>query len=87
MSNKRDLDREGLEVYMLHILLATRQYFLFLGLLLMVFAASTFRFSTLIGSIAFLVAVVVLLLAVSFKFAVWTARAGAWLGTLGMRNN
>ena len=82
MTKNRNLDREGLEVYLLHFLLASRQYFLLFGLMMM-FVAYSFRFSTLVGSLGFLFAVLILLLTVSFPFVSLIAKIGVWVGTIG----
>jgi pheromone shutdown protein TraB len=86
MYNRKRLDRERLEVYLVQLLLAYRPFLLVGGLLLLGYALATMFSSFLLGSIFLLVAAVPLLCALSYPVVVFTARLGAWMATLGRKN-
>jgi putative effector of murein hydrolase LrgA (UPF0299 family) len=87
MSNRRRLRRESLEVYLVHLIMAYRPLILIFGLLLLAYAiASMFTFP-LAGCLASLPAIFLLLLGNSFNLVLFTARLGAWLGTLWIHDD
>jgi len=66
----------------LTILLAHRPKLLLVGLLVLIYAVAILPVSLSVGSLALLPALFLILLATSYHAALYTARAGAWLGTL-----
>jgi len=82
MSNRRRLVRERLEYYLTYLILAYRRLIFIAGLLLLIYAIAT-MFINLPGSIVVLIpAIYLLLLSNSYSITVYTARLGAWIGTL-----
>jgi len=82
MSNRKRLDRERLEYYLTYLILAYRRLIFIAGLLLLVYAVMT-MFTNLTGNIVVLIpAIYLLLLSNSYNITVYTARLGAWIGTL-----
>jgi hypothetical protein len=87
MSNRRRLDRERLEYYLTYLILAYRPLIFIAGLFLLIYAITT-MFINLDGGIAALIpAIYLLLLSNSYNTTVYTARLGAWLGTLWRGND
>ena len=82
MSNKRKLDREGLEVYLLNLLLAYRPLLFICGLFLLFYAIGVITKSFILGVTTFVPPVFLLLLCFSYHLALSTAKFGAWLLTL-----
>ncbi len=83
MSNRRRLARERLEYYLLYLILAYRRLIFFCGLLLLVYGVAAMIISSQAGNVWLLLpAVFLLLLSNSYNVALYTARLGAWLGTL-----
>jgi hypothetical protein len=83
MSNRRRLARERLEIYLVHLLLAYRRLIFIVGLLLMMYAIATLFINSLVGFAALLPAAYLLLVSSSYNVTLYTARLGAWIGTLG----
>ena len=81
MSNKRKLDRDGLEVYLLNLLLAYRPLLFVCGIFLLVYGIGAIATSPWAGLIAFLSAAFLLILSYSYNLSLQVARLGAWLGT------
>ena len=82
MSNRRRLDRERLEYYLTYLILAYRRLIFIVGLLLLIYAITT-MFINLYGGIVVLIpAIYFLILSNSYDITVYTARLGAWIGTL-----
>ena len=86
MYNRRRLARERLEIYMVHLILAYRQVIFIGGLLLLVYAIVTMFTGLLVGNAILLPAIFLLLLSNSYNVALYTARLGAWIGTLWWRD-
>ena len=82
MSNKRKLDREGLEVYLLNLLLAYRPLLFVCGVFLLFYAIGVITKSFILGVATFLPPVFLLLLCFSYHLTLSTAKFGAWLLTL-----
>jgi uncharacterized membrane protein len=82
MPKRRRPARERLEVYLLNLLLAHREILLFLGLTLLVYGVVTFFLYPIVSGAALLLVVFIFLLVYSFRAALYTARLGAWIGTL-----
>lgn len=82
MSNRRRLARERLEYYLVYLILAYRRLILIVGLLLLVYAIATMFVNRIAGFSALIPAIYLLLLGNSYNIAVYTARLGAWTGTL-----
>lgn len=83
MFNRKKLDRERLEAYLVYILLRARPLIAVCGLFLLVYSIIVLLQSLLIGCILILAAVYVISLSSSFRIVVLTARWWAWLVTLG----
>lgn len=82
MSNRRRLARERLEYYLIYLILAYRRLILIAGVLLLIYALAN-MFLNLSGSIVALIpAIYLILLSNSYNITVYTARLGAWIGTL-----
>jgi hypothetical protein len=82
MAKQRNLDREGLEVYLLYLLLAYRPFLQICGVLFLVFSALGFTFSPAAGGIVFILALLLITLTYSYNAVVYAAKFGAWLGTI-----
>ena len=82
MSNRRRLARERLEYYLVYLILAYRPLILIVGLLLLVFATANLFLNRIAGFSALFPAIFLLLLGNSYNVVVYTARLGAWIGTL-----
>jgi hypothetical protein len=83
MSNRRRLARERLEIYLVHLLLSYRRYIFIVGLLLLVYGGVSLFINPLVGFASLLPAFYLLLLSNSYPATLYTARLGAWIGTLG----
>ena len=83
MSNRRRLARERLEIYLVHLLLAYRRLIFIFGLLLLVYAVIFLFINSLVGFASLVPAIFLLLLSNSYPVTLYTARLGAWIGTLG----
>jgi hypothetical protein len=83
MSNRRRLARERLEIYLVHLLLAYRRLIFIAALLLLTYAIAILVIKPLLGVIGLLPALYLLLLSHSYTITVHTARAAAWISTLG----
>ena len=83
MSNRRRLARERLEIYLVHLLLAYRRLIFIFGLLLLVYGVIFLFINSLVGFASFVPAIFLLLLSNSYPVTLYTARLGAWIGTLG----
>ena len=81
MSNKRKLDRDGLEVYLLNLLLAYRPLLFVCGIFLLFYAVGVITKSFILGVATFLPPVFLLLLCFSYHLTLSTAKLGAWLLT------
>ena len=82
MSNRRQLARERLEYYLVYLILAYRRLILIVGLILLVIAIANIFLNRIAGFAALLPAILLLLLSNSYNAVVYTARLGAWIGTL-----
>jgi hypothetical protein len=82
MFNQRRLRRERLEIYLVHLIMAYRPLVLITGLLLLAYASLTMFKHRLLGSLILFPAIFLLLLSNSYNVVVYSARLGAWLGTL-----
>jgi hypothetical protein len=87
MSNRRRLARERLEYYLVYLILAYRRLILIVGLLLLIYAVTTIFMNRIAGFSALLPAMYLLLLGNSYNAVVYTARLGAWIGTLWRNDN
>lgn len=87
MKPRRNLDREGLEVYLLNLLLAYRPMLQISGLLLLIYAVLVLPTSHIVGGIA-LGAAVFLVITANWYPAIQTlAKIGAWVGTLRKKDH
>jgi len=82
MFNRRRLARERLEIYLVHLLLSYRRLIFIVGLLLLLYSIATLLINSLVTFASLLPAVYLLLLSNSYPTVLYTARLGAWIGTL-----
>jgi hypothetical protein len=82
MSNRRQLARETLEIYLVHLLMAYRPLLFIAGLLLFVYSIANLFINSLVGFASLLPALYMLLISNSYPVTLYTARLGAWIGTL-----
>lgn len=82
MSNRRRLARERLEIYLVHLILMYRRLTLIVGLLLLAYAVTTIFVNQVAGFAALIPAIFLVVLGNSYNAVVYTARVGAWIGTL-----
>ena len=87
MSDRRRLARERLEIYLVHLLLAYRRLILIVALLMLTYATAILFINPLLGIVSLLPALYLLLLSNSYNIALYTARLGAWIGTLGRQDD
>jgi len=87
MPKKHKLDRDGLEVYLLNLLLAYRPLLFVSGIFLFFYAIGMVSKSFIVGLVTFLPPIFLLLLCVSYQITLSTAKFGAWLLTLLPRKN
>ena len=87
MSNRRRLARERLEYYLVYLILAYQRLILIVGLILLVFAIANIFLNRIAGFAALLPAILLLLLSNSYNAVVYTARLGAWIGTLRLHDD
>ena len=87
MSNRRRLARERLEIYLVHLLLAFRPLILISGLLLMAYVFVTVFIYPFAGYVVLVPSVYLILLGSSYNIALYTARLGAWIGTIGRHDD
>jgi len=83
MSNRKRLARERLEYYLTYLILAYRRLTFIAGLLLLIYAITTMFINLPSGIVAMIPAIYLLLLSNSYNITVYTARLGAWIGTIG----
>jgi len=86
MTNKRNLDREGLEVYLLNLLLGYRPLFQLTGLIFLVITLVAISFSPAAGIVSLALAGFLFMLAYSYRVVVAVSKFGAWLGTISKRD-
>lgn len=82
MFNRRRLARERLEIYLVHLLLSYRWLIFIFGLFLLVYAITVMFAYPLAGAIILLPSIYLLSLSNSYIIVLYTARLGAWVGTL-----
>ena len=83
MPNRQQIAREKLEIYLVHLLLAYRRLIFIVGLLLLIYAITSLLINLQLGFASLVPAIYLLLLSSSYKVTLYTARLGAWIGTLG----
>lgn len=82
MFNRRRLDRERPEYYLTYLILAYRRLIFIAGLLLLIYAITTMFTNPSVGTVTLIPAAYLLILGNSYNIMVYTARLGAWIGTL-----
>jgi len=82
MTKRKRLDREGLEFYLLNLLLAYRPPLQVGGVVILIYAIATITLYPLGSMIALAVAAFLFLLRFSYTLTLYVARFGAWLGTI-----
>ena len=86
MSNRRRLERERLEYYLTYLILAYRRLIFIAGLLLLIYSIAAMSINLPGSTVALIPAIYLLLLSNSYNIPVYTARLGAWIGTLWKNN-
>jgi|PlaIllAssembly_1097288.scaffolds.fasta_scaffold199582_2 hypothetical protein len=84
--DRRRLARERLEVYLVNLLLRNRFYLLFPGFLLLLVSIAVMINDPPAGLVVFLPGALLCLVSSSYNGVLYTARAVAWLATLGRRD-
>jgi hypothetical protein len=87
MSKKRKLDREGLEVYLLNLLLAYRPLLFISGIFLLFYAIGVMSKTFLAGMAILLPPIYLLLLCFSYQLTLSSAKLFAWLLTFFPHRN
>lgn len=85
MAGRRRKDKEILEVYLLRLLLAYRPLLRISGIFLLIYALVSLSLSPAVGLFVFWLAILLLALTFSYRFTLYFAKFGAWLGTLWKR--
>jgi len=85
MSQRKRLDRERMQVYFAHLLMAYRPLILIIGILLLVYAMIVIGISQLFGIIVGVLAVLILLLGNFYGGVVFVSKVLAWLVTVGRK--
>jgi hypothetical protein len=87
MTQRRNLNRESLEVYLLNLLLAYRPMIQISGLLILISSVFALSMSPIVGLITLGVAILLVLVSCSYHATLYLAKIGAWLGTIRMNND
>jgi hypothetical protein len=82
MTKRRNLDKEGLKVYPLNLLLAYHPIIQICGILFLAFSALAFTLSPAVGGITLVLALILMSMTSSYNAVVYTAKFEAWLGSL-----
>ena len=82
MSNRQRLAREKLEIYLVHLLMAFRRLIFIVALFLSVYSIAMLFINPVVGVASLIPAIYLLLLSNSYPVTLYTARLGAWIGTL-----
>lgn len=82
MSDRRRLARERLEIYLVYLILAYRRLILIAGLILLVYSITALLLGSIAGFASLIPAIFLLLVSNSYHAVLYTARLGAWIGTL-----
>ncbi len=82
MIKRRNLHKESMAVYFLHLQPAYRPIMQGIGYLLLISSGIALLFSPLLGSISLGVAIFIMLLSTSFTLTQYLAKLGAWVGTI-----
>lgn len=86
MHQHRRPDREYLEIYLLYLLLRNRQILILNGVVILLYAVAMVFWSIPATMIAAGLAISLLMIAFSYRAALYAARIGAWLAYLKLRN-
>ncbi len=82
MSNRQRLRREKLEIYLVYLLMAYRPLLFIIGLLLLLYSIASLDTNPLAGFASLIPASYLLVLSSLYPVILYTARLGAWIGTL-----
>ena len=86
MSQRKRLDREGLEIYLFNLLMLYRPLLRINAGLIFLYALATLNIFPLGSIVAVAMASFLFLLTISHALTLHVARFGAWLGTIRERN-
>lgn len=87
MSNRQRLARERLEIYLVQLILIYRRFIWVIGMLLLIYAGVMLLMNSVMGFAALVPALYLFILGNSYTAVLYTARLGAWIGTLRRHNN
>ena len=87
MSTRKRLARERLEFYLVQLILIYRRFILMIGVLLLMYALGTLMMNSVMGFAALVPALFLFILGNSYNAVLYTARLGAWIGTLWRHNS
>jgi hypothetical protein len=83
MSNRQRLARERLEIYLVHLLMAYRRLIFIVALFIFLYCIVMLFIIPIVGFASLVPALYLLLLSHSYPVILYTAKLGAWIGTLG----
>ncbi len=87
MIKRRNLHKESMAVYFLHLLLAYRPILRRIGYLILISSVIALLFSPLLSSISLFVAIFLILFSTSHTLTQYLAKLGAWVGTIRKSNS
>jgi hypothetical protein len=82
MPNRQRQAREKLELYLVHLLMAYRRLIFIVGLFIFAYSIAIFFFNSVVAFASLVPALYLLLLSNSYSVTLYSARLGAWIGTL-----
>lgn len=85
MFNRKKLDKERMEIYLVHLFLSRRVVFYFAGILISISGMMLAFMNPKLVLYLMLPAMFSFLMAFSFRFVLLMARFGSWLGTFYRR--
>ncbi len=85
MFNRKKLDKERMEIYLVHLFLSHRVVFYLAGILISISSVVIAFVDPKLGIYLMLPAMLSFAMAFSFRFVLFMARFGSWLGTFYRR--
>jgi hypothetical protein len=87
MFDRNRLNRERMEIYLVHLFLAYRRLIFVIGFALLLHALMTMTSFLLAGGIILIPALLLLALSLSYRAVVLAARFGSWIGTRAKKSS
>jgi hypothetical protein len=87
MTKRRNLDREKIELYFVYLLLAYRPILRISGLLILLYSIVVWSINSIAGFVALVVSIFLVLPSFSYQATVYLAKFGAWVWTIGKKND